>query len=76
MGGIESKNVAFEAVVCLFSNAEHEMIAKIYANLCKGHLQKGFQSQDLKVCSICFVYSKNFTNIERMKMHFDFVQIA
>ena len=50
MGGTESKNMAFETVVCLFSNAEHEMIAKIYANLCKGQIKKGFQSQDLKVC--------------------------
>ena len=51
MGGTESKNVAFEAVVCLFSSTEHEMIAKIYASLCKEHLKKGFQSQDLKVIS-------------------------
>ena len=50
MGGTESKNMAFEAVVSLFSNAEHEMITQIYANLCKGHIKKGFQNQDLKVC--------------------------
>ena len=49
MGGVESRNAAYQAVVCLFSNGEHKEIEKTYATISKGSVKKGFQSQDLKV---------------------------
>ncbi len=57
MGVGESKHPSYEAVVSLFSQAEHEEIRRIYSEICKGNVRRGFQSQDLKV-EICVLIQK------------------